>query len=163
MLTPTSHPSPLSRLTASLRDHITHLTQEALSTNLRPRRITAALSEQIDAIVKDSLSRLRIVRFKPRWKAMFLALKAILYPPQLVLEPGVEMTERLDLVVVDGSGDPFWPERWATWGKDETTGLRRTGRTGAEVAMKDLMAILEAMRRETGAVVVLTVQGLWVS
>jgi hypothetical protein len=121
------------------------------------------LSDQIEAIVMESLSRLRIVRFKPRWTPMFLALKAVLYPPRLELDPGTEMTERLDLVVVDGFGDPFWPERWATWGKDEAGGQRKPGRVGEQVGMKEVMGMLESMRREMGAVVVLTIQGLWAS
>jgi hypothetical protein len=97
---------------------------------------------------------------------------------------GQESDYGLDLVICDGFGDGFWPERWAdeerasagkrrraapgpgpgsgpgtSTGNGVTPGLR-----GAEdVGMRDVMDVIGRLRKDLGAVVMLSVQALWVS
>jgi hypothetical protein len=66
----------------------------------------------------------------------------------------------LDILVCDGFSDPFWPERWAF---EEKGGRRivpgKNGIKGGEdIGMKDVLDAIVGIRKEFGAVVVLTTQ-----
>ena len=68
----------------------------------------------------------------------------------------------MDLVICDGFADGFWPERWA---EEETSGRKKAagGIKGAEdVGVREVMEMIGRLRKELGAAVVLSVQGLWV-
>ena len=69
----------------------------------------------------------------------------------------------MEYVLCDGFADGFWPERWA----EEARGTRKRA-SGAimsaeDVGLKEVMEVIERLRRELGAVIVLSIQGLWVS
>lgn len=163
IIVPASHRSPVIKLEKHIREHITGHVLDSLSANLRPRKITLALAETIDVAVKDTLSRLRVIRIRPRWKDLFLALSIVLHPPSLTIEPAKENTGRVDMLVVEGFADGFWPERWNT--EDRLADKKSEGRIrGADdVGLKDVLRVLEGIRKELGVVVVLTLQALWVS
>ena len=66
------------------------------------------------------------------------------------------------MVVVEGFADGFWPERWS----GEERGERKHGERikGAEdVGLREVMGMMESLRKDLGAIIVLTLQGLWVS
>lgn len=72
----------------------------------------------------------------------------------------------MSLVICDGFGDGFYPDRWAAEGRE---GRRRIsgGWSGAsrfrqtdDVGLKDTMNLVGRIREELGAVIVLSVQGL---
>jgi hypothetical protein len=117
---------------------------------------TPELERQVDDLIKQSLERLRIVRVKPRWKDWSLAFKSLLIPI-----PGKEEEGGLDLVVCDGFSDGFWAERWA----DEQSKSRPRGKAGLRggaVTVGGVMEDIGRLRKDLGAVVILSVQGLWV-
>ena len=66
------------------------------------------------------------------------------------------------MVVVDGFADGFWPERWH--GEDRGTERKQEGRirSAEDIGVREVMGLLESLRRELGTVVCLTLQGLWV-
>jgi hypothetical protein len=97
----------------------------------------------IDKTVHDALARLAVLRPRPRAATWAVALRRLLAPT------GADAPA---LVVADGLGDGFWPERWA----DET----RPRRTPEEAGMRDVWDALTTLRAQLGAVVVVTVQGL---
>jgi len=72
------------------------------------------------------------------------------------------MNERVDIVIIDGFADGFWPERWNAegWAIDR----KHEGRIrGAEdIGVREVMASIESLRKELGSIVCLTLQGLWV-
>jgi hypothetical protein len=119
--------------------------------------------------VLESLRRLRVIKLKPRYKSWALALRTLHTPPYIPSGHrgrGKERGHRLDLVVCDGLGDGLWPERWA----EEERGGRRKGtgkdagiRAAEDVGMRDVMDGIARLRKELGAVVVISVQGYWVS
>lgn len=138
------------------------------------------LVQQVDALVGEALGRLRVVRVgRARCRSWALALKSLALTPPLRdrahRQVGQKEEEKegggLDLVVCDGFGDGFYPERWA----DEQSklgsgagggGRKRAGvglRGGEDIGMSDIMSAVNDLRREMGSVVVLSVQGLWVS
>ena len=162
LLLPVTHRVPILPLMRAMRSHILSCVQNDLSTNLPPT--APAILEAVDEAVRQALSRLNIIKVKPRWKNWALALRAVVDPPQLHLDPS-EYAGRdhgMSLVVCDGFGDAFYPERWA----DEDRGKRRRmvgPRSGDDVGMRDVMDLIGRLRRELGAVVVLSTQGLWVS
>jgi hypothetical protein len=95
-----------------------------------------------------------VVKHKPRWKAIALGLLSI--TRNAPTEGGI------DLVICDGFGDAFWPERWA---EEEKSGrkVNKTGIRGDEVGLKDILDAIGRLRREFGAVVVISTQYLGVS
>jgi len=68
----------------------------------------------------------------------------------------------MDLVVCDGFSDGFWPERWNDE-KNKGKGKRVGVRGSDDIGMQDVMENIKRLRKDLGAVVVLSVQGLWVS
>lgn len=163
IIVPTSHRSPIMQLEKHIRSHITGHILDSLAANLRPRTITPSLAETIDETIKGTLSRLRFIRVQPRWKTLLLALMSVLHPPSLTIDPSKENTDKLDILIIDGFVDGFWPERWHT--EDRAADKRSDSRIrGADdVGLKDVIRVLESIRKELGAVVVLTLQALWVS
>jgi hypothetical protein len=148
-------------LSRHLHQHISGHALDALSAQLKPWHLTPYLASQIKLAVRDSLRRLTVVRTKPRWKSMYLALLALQHPPSH--ERAGDEPRRLDMVVVDGFADGFWPERWVTEDRQQVEKAEGRIRRPEDVGLRDVMAALEALRKEMGAVVVLTLQGLWVS
>jgi hypothetical protein len=156
LIFPTSHPNPLPILQRRMRDTIT----SAVHAELGSINSTPELEAQIDVLVKGCLGRLRVIRVKPRWKEWSLAMKSLL------LDRSAENEEEneggMDLVVCDGFSDGFWAERWA----EESTKARgmksRIGIRGGEVTIGDVMDDITRLRKDLGAVIILSVQGLWV-
>lgn len=139
----------------------------------------------------DALGRLRVVRVKARYLSWALALRRLLSPAprrsSSRTTPGTDPSSSpagsedqpdssLALVVCDGLADLYWPERWA----EEERGVKKrdgakaggwTGSTAArlgvrgaeDVGMREVMHGIGRLRKETGAVVVVSLQGLWVS
>ena len=66
------------------------------------------------------------------------------------------------MVFIDGFADGFWPERWHR--EDRGTERKQEGRirTAEDIGVREVMGLLESLRRELGTVVCLTLQGLWV-
>ena len=152
LIYPTSHPDPLPILQRRMRDTIT----SAVHAHLGNINSTPELEVQIDGLVKECLGRLKLIRVKPRWKEWSLAMKSLL------AEKGEEREGGMDLVVCDGFSDGFWAERWA----DESSRARgmksRIGIRGGEISIGDVMEDVTRLRKNLGAVVILSVQGLWV-
>jgi hypothetical protein len=131
------------------------------------------LERQIDSLIKESLGRLRVIRVRPRWKSWSLALKTLLGPPvrrhrEGRGNEGEGREGGMDLIVCDGFGDGFWPERWHDeqkrgQGQAQHHGKRIIGlRGGDDVGLHDLMDDVNRLRREMGSVIVLSIQGLYV-
>ena len=147
-LYPTTHPSPIPILRKRLYEYV----ERAIVSQVGQIAMKPELVSQIDQLVKESLGRLRVMRVKPRYKTWSLALKSLLYQK----EGG------MDLVVCDGFSDGFWPER-CNDEKNKGKGKRVGVRGSDDIGMQDVMEDIKRLRKELGAVVVLSVQGLWVS
>ncbi|KLT45447.1 hypothetical protein CC85DRAFT_240733, partial [Cutaneotrichosporon oleaginosum] len=140
-LAPPSHP-PL-RLADSLRAHIERC---CVAAGITP----ASIRYLIDDAVQESLARLIVIRPRPRAASWAIALHRL-----LSLKGDVPA-----LVVVDGLGDGFWPERWAEETHKPSKPQPGATRTAEEACMRDVWDQLTALRSLLGAVVVVTVQGL---
>jgi hypothetical protein len=153
LIYPSSHPNPLPILQSRIRDTVT----SAVHAQLGSVYSTPELEGQIDVLVEECLGRLRVIRVKPRWKEWSLAMKSLLAGR---FEEGRE--GGMDLVVCDGFSDGFWAERWA----DESSKARgiksRIGIRGGDISIGDVMEDITRLRKDLGAVVILSVQGLWV-
>jgi len=69
----------------------------------------------------------------------------------------------LDFVVCDGFGDSFWPERWTDEERDSKRSVgqaKQRIKGGNDIGLKDVLSVLGDLRREFGAVVVLSTQVL---
>ena len=152
LIYPTSQPDPLPILQRRMRDTIT----SAVHAHLGNINSTPELEVQIDGLVEECLSRLKVIRVKPRWKEWSLGMKSLL------AEKGEEREGGMDLVVCDGFSDGFWAERWS----DESSKARgmksRIGLRGGDISIGDVMEDVTRLRKDLGAVVILSVQGLWV-
>ena len=144
---------------------MTACTLDALRDQLRPMTITSEISRTIDAAIHAAMARLHVIKVRPRWKYWLLAFRAILSPPSLQLDPAswIEATDHsMELVICDGFADGFWPERWA----EEARGTRKRAsgaiRSAEDIGLKEVMEVIERLRRELGAIIVLSIQGLWV-
>ncbi|GMK55263.1 hypothetical protein CspeluHIS016_0203190 [Cutaneotrichosporon spelunceum] len=126
-----SHPP--SRIARSMRAHIARCCAAATHSATPP---------EIDAVVDAALARLTVLRLRPRATPWTLALRRLL-----------ALEESPALIVADGLGDGYWPERWA----EET---RSAGRSVHDAGMRDIWDALTALRAQLGAVVIVTVQGL---
>lgn len=156
---PTSHPNPIPILQRRMRDTIT----SAVHAQLGSINSTPQLEGQIDDLVKECLRRLRVIRVKPRWKEWSLAMKSLLLDRSgRGMDDGKEEKGGMDLVVCDGFSDGFWAERWA----DESSRARgmksRIGIKGGDISIGDVMDDITRLRKDLGAVVILSIQGLWV-
>lgn len=101
---------------------------------------SAEVSQAIRAAIDSSLDRLLVLRPKPRALGWVQALRRLL-----------SSNHQPQVVVCDGFGDGYWPERW-----QEETKRAPAGKAN----MRDVWEALTALRSETGAVVIVTVQGL---
>ena len=104
-----------------------------------------------------------MIRVKPRWKEWSLAMKSLLLDRSgRGMEGGKEEKGGMDLVICDGFSDGFWAERWA----DESSRARgmksKIGIKGGDISIGDVMDDITRLRKDLGAVVILSVQGLWV-
>ena len=157
----TSHPNPLPILERRIRENI----RVAIITQVGHIAFTPELEGQMDKLVRQCLGRLSVIRCKPRWKEWSLAFKSLLEARQIEsYGPRRDMEGEaggMDLVICDGFGDGFWAERW----NDENTKSRPKvkGLRGGEVTMGDVIDDIGRLRKDLGAVVILSVQGLWVS
>lgn len=165
ILHPSTHRSPIPALVRLIRAHVTICTQDALTAASRSRVISPEIKRNIDAVIVDSLSRLRVVKFKPRTKSMLLALMTMLHPPSLHLSPGswVKGDHAMDILVIDGFGDGFWPERWTEEGRSGGRRPKQGVKDAEDLGMRDIVSLVEDIRKELGTVIVLSIQGLWVS
>lgn len=172
LIHPVSHRSPVQRVEKGLRRYI----HNAIHSNMGDITFKPDLLRQIDEIVTESLGRLRLIKIKPRNKKWALALRALQYPPLWNLrgdkgsirdgdgegEGGGE--GGLDLVVCDGFSDGFYHDRHADERKIRPGGKKVVGlRGGEDVGMGDVMDSINHLREEMGTVVILSIQGLWVS
>ncbi|WVQ80736.1 hypothetical protein IAT38_002841 [Cryptococcus sp. DSM 104549] len=147
LLQPITHRPLLPALRQAMRAHI--------------RACAPILAEaRVERVVEESLGRLTVGRVRPRWKELALALRGVLdgAEPSGVAEAP---EGALDLLVVDGLGDGYYPYRWA----EEERGKRQVGGEGQvvkadEVGMKHVMEGIGRVRKELGSVVVMSVQGL---
>lgn len=165
LIYPTSHPNPIPLLHGRLRNTIL----SAIHTQVGHIATTPELEKQIDALVEECLGRLRVTRVKSKWKDWSLAFKSLLVPLSRIASSGrVDMGGEegggggMDLVVCDGFSDGFWAERWA----DETYKSRQRGKVevrGSDIHIGDVMDDIARLRKDLGTVVILSVQGLWVS
>ena len=152
-------------------EHIKRCVMDALSTNLRARTITQALSATINAEVDKALGRLMVVRYRPRWKYLYLSLLQILHPPAMMMDDPKEKEamegRSVDLLVIDGFGDPFWPERWAQEDKSVIRARHGGGAlglsTGTGIGIREVMGLIQRIRDDLGSVIFLSSQSLWVS
>jgi hypothetical protein len=161
LIYPTSHPNPLPILQRRMRDTIT----SAVHAELGSINSTPELEAQIDVLLKECLGRLRVIRVKPRWKEWSLAMKSLLHRTESRrIEEGKQEENEggMDLVVCDGFSDGFWAERWAEESSKARGMKSRIGIRGGEVTIGDVMEDISRLRKDLGAVVVLSVQGLWV-
>ncbi|ORX35788.1 hypothetical protein BD324DRAFT_79816 [Kockovaella imperatae] len=164
LLQPTSHAPMTKAIRVKMFSHIQDCILDTLSINLRPRVLTPALKTIIQGAIHDALSRLHIIRFTPRWKQLYLALSRVLHPPELKIGTSSQMDkvrkQTVSTLVIDGFGDPFWPERWA----EEDKRLKRSTMpvaNGDGVGLKEIMRIIQTLRVHMGTVVYLSVQSLW--
>lgn len=163
LIYPTSHRNPLPLLQARMENTV----RSAINVQVGHIGSTPQLEEQIDFLVKRCLGRLRVIRIKPRWKDWSLAFKSLLLPRPNSSTNGMEKEEEeggMDLIICDGFSDGFWAERWA----DEQLKLNsrqkgRIGVRGGDIHIGDVMDDISRLRKDIGAIVILSVQGLWVS
>lgn len=151
---PDTHRSIIMSLRRSIGAHIRSLAPQAKD-------------DLIEDVIKDSLSRLSVWRGRPRWKDLALGLKGI------VVELSSYSTRSewrrpgaLDLVVIDGFADGYYPQLWA----DEERGRKQPGGDGANavvgpdaVGVRQVMEVIGQIRKDLGSVVAMSVQGLRVS
>ena len=165
LISPTTHRSPMTILHKRLKSHIEGHVLDTLTSLGKSRKIGIVLETTISVHVEDALKRVRLVRVKPRWKSFYLGLKQIIDPPHLVVPTGGTTSKdeevRVDMLLIDGFSDPFWPERW----KSEQRGFEKKSdrvKSSDDVGLRDVVSLLETIRRELGSVIVLTLQALWV-
>ena len=157
LLHPTSHKSPLKALEKAMVAHMTACAKDVLSNYLRPEIFPPIVNTLIQETVHQSMARLHVIPFRPSWRHLLLAIRRCTTKPD-----HANGNHGLTLLVIDGMGDPFWPERWAN--EDKAGHLKPSViSNGDNIGMKDVMAALQGIRRDMGTVVALSVQGLWVS
>jgi len=114
-----------------------------------------AVQAAVDAAIVDAFARLYILRPPATAMGWTESLRKV------GTLPGIAV------VVVDGFSDGFWPERWADEERSSAEKERRRApgvfRGGQDASIRDAWEALTALRRDMGAVVVITVQGLRVS
>ncbi|KAL7421904.1 hypothetical protein Q5752_003676 [Cryptotrichosporon argae] len=136
---PNTHASIVPRLRAVMASHLR---------SLAPALTAAGVAATISA----SLARLTVVRVRPRWSNWALALARVL--------AGLDGAPAL--LVLDGLVDGYWPERWAEENSRRRDRARAPGVRGTEdVGFRDVWDALVRVRKELGAVVFVSVQGLW--
>lgn len=129
------------------------------------------LEDEVQKIVRQSLDRLEVVRLRPRWNSWALGLRRIVEVPPVCTDDNKPQT--VGLVVCDGFGDAYYPEKWA---EEQYRFEKASGNTPAvsaaalkglrtmdDVGLPEVLAAVTAIRQHLGSVVILGVQGLWVS
>ncbi|KAK8864485.1 hypothetical protein IAR55_001735 [Kwoniella newhampshirensis] len=165
LIQPITHRSLIPSLRKGMRAHILSCHPSA----------THAL---IERTIKESLARLRVYRIKPRWKDVALCLRSVLdglnpysSPPSPEEERGLNQGGGVDILVIEGLGDPYYPARWM---EEERGGKRSSMATGIgggggiggkvvhadEVGMREVMHGIGRIRKELGSVVMVSVHGL---
>ncbi|KGB74395.2 hypothetical protein CNBG_0233 [Cryptococcus deuterogattii R265] len=145
---PDTHRSIILSLRRSISAHIRSLAPQA-EENL------------IDDVVKESLSRLSVWRGRPRWKDLALGLKGIIVELSPYSIKAEQRSGALDLVVIDGFADGYYPQLWA----DEERGRKQYGDAANiagpdAVGVRQVMEVIGQIRKDLGSVVVMSVQGL---
>lgn len=165
--------SPIPLLARAIRSHIRDAVGSVIST-VGPGRLTPEMSAAIEACVKDSMSRLRVIRIKSRYRHWALALRALAYPasPADDLEAGSSARgASLSLVCLDGLSECFWPERYAEEERSTASSSSRKRMSSGgvpgvrgidDIGMRDVLDAIGILRKEMGCVVFSTSQGLWV-
>ena len=129
------------------------------------------LEDEVQKVVQEALGRIEVVRVRPRWRSWALGLRRLVELPPPARVDSSEPTT-VGLVVCDGFGDAFYPEKWAGEQArfDKTTGSNGVKpeslkglRTMDDVGLPEVLAAITAIRQHLGSVVILSVQGLWVS
>ncbi|KAK4690002.1 GPI-anchor transamidase subunit U, partial [Tremellales sp. Uapishka_1] len=134
-----------------MQDHVISCIQSA-----RPMPLDDFAMRCVGTLVSDAMKRLIVIQVLPRFRSWYLALLRILSPPS-----PPEKDHDMALVICEGFGDGFWPERWIEeQGKGKSR--RREGVASPDdIGMRDVLEVIDRLRKELGAVVVNTVQGLW--
>nr|XP_019046393.1 hypothetical protein I302_05139 [Kwoniella bestiolae CBS 10118]OCF25323.1 hypothetical protein I302_05139 [Kwoniella bestiolae CBS 10118] len=162
LIQPVTHRSIIPHLKRAIRQHIK---------DISPTTPVA----MVDRVIDESLSRLTVYRPKPRWKDYALCLKRVLdnatEAPRGIpndsssSRDGKREGEGLDLLVIDGMGDPHYPTRWA----EEQKGYKyydgmykdKARILGMEeIGVKQVMECVGRVRKMLGGVVVMSTQGL---
>ncbi|WWC94267.1 hypothetical protein V866_001108 [Kwoniella sp. B9012] len=163
LIQPITHRSIIPLVRQFLRNHILHISP------------TTPI-QMVNKVIKESLSRLTVYRPKPRWKEYALCLKKVLdnatnSPRGISSSSLVGEGEGggLDLLVVDGMGDPHYPTKWI----EEQKGINRYYDavhkdkdrilSMEDIGLRQVMICIGRIRKEVGAVVVMGTQGLRVS
>ncbi|WVO16135.1 hypothetical protein L204_103804 [Cryptococcus depauperatus] len=120
-----------------------------------------AANDVVEAVIKESMSRLRVWRGKPRYKDIALGLRSVLNQISPFAHPDRHYHGGLDLLILDGLGDGYYPQRWA----DEERGRKAPSVFGRivgpeDVGMRQVMEAIGMIRKDLGSVVVMSVQGL---
>lgn len=158
LIHPISHRSAIKKIEMGLRVYI----RNAIQTNMGDIPFRPELLDQIDVIIKEALGRLRIIRIKARYKNWALALQSLNYPPSGAGTNMDGIKGGMDLVVCDGFGDGFYPDRHA---HERLQGPKRKIpgiRAAEDVGIGDVMNSIKTLREQMGSVIVLSIQGIWV-
>lgn len=170
---PVTHSLPIDNLRESLRSHARVCVDGALLDAGLSRRMLPEHLQAIEETVLASLQRLRIIRVRPRYLSWALALRRLLLPrSRRRADAACVMDEDshddddngLSLVLCDGLADGFWPERWAEEERREQKKPSISVVRGADdVGMRDVMEAIGRLRKELGSIVVVSLQGIFVS
>ncbi|WVR07111.1 hypothetical protein IAU60_004151 [Kwoniella sp. DSM 27419] len=174
LIQPTSHRAVNRSLKKAMVSHIYHCAP-------------AAPAHLVQAVLDESLDRLTLYRPRPTWKDYALCLRIVLdkaragprggHREQHTLRTGADGLPGdeeggVDLLVMEGMGDPFYPQRWSDeerLSRGTAAAGNRTGETlpsggkivqADRVGLKEVMAGVGRVRKELGATVMLSTQGL---
>lgn len=141
-ISPRSHASLVPAIERAMRGHIASCIDVALQAEGVPIEAiqSANVSQAVRGVMDTALARLSVLRPKARsldWVQAFRRL-------------GAEPTKP-EVVVCDGFSDGHWPERWAEESKRPPAG---------QASMKEVWEELCSLRADTGAIVVVTIQGI---
>lgn len=153
---PESHAGVASRMAMWMQAHVRH----CLGTGQ-----AQYFQQDVDSIVRSALSRITIIRLPHisiEIGSPYDPLAATLMSLNTSgcdLRQGAD--EEISLLVVDGFGDDFWAGRlYRELARTaNTTTSAGNIKDGAE--MRDVVKALTDLRRDTGAVVVVTTQAIW--
>lgn len=170
-LQPVTHASPIRTLADGMRSHIQSCIEGALLDAGLSRRILPEHVQAAEETVRASLRRLRIMRVRPRYLPWALALRRLLLSRaaasgagDVLSRPVDDPPDELALVVCDGLADGFWPERAAEEERREHKKPNISGlRNADDVGMRDVMEGIGRLRKELGSVLVVSLQGIFVS
>ncbi|WRT66456.1 uncharacterized protein IL334_003415 [Kwoniella shivajii] len=164
LIQPITHRSIIPYLKKSMKCHLQQISP-------------STPGKMIDQVILDSLSRLRIYRTKPRYKECALCLKSLLSKSRPDSRGTMTSVDRnginkggLDLLVIEGMGDPHYPARWNEEQKGYNHYNRSMATTGGrkiigadEIGLREIMDCVDKIRKELGTTVIMSTQGLRVS